>query len=291
MQRRAAMALLAFIAVGGALVVGVYAVGGRQDTRRHRVAVGRRARVPGRPRRPSPRSSGPGVDLITDDPRRALELLNAAYAEARRGRGGGLPARADRRRCARRRSRASTGCTASCRVASRRCSPSRPRSRRSSRRSCAAPTAPRTSSTRRTRPCGGSTSRRRRRRRSSRAGQQGVGHEGVGAEAAHDRRPRHPDPRRQEHAVALAARRTARARARSSGSGSRTRPPGATTSRTSRRSSPTSTPRSTSCTSSTRPSRTSWSYVAGQRRLRLPASARPRGCPPSATSSTDRPTC
>ena len=48
MQRRAATALLALIAVGGALVVGVYAVGGRQDTRRDRVAVGRRARVPGR---------------------------------------------------------------------------------------------------------------------------------------------------------------------------------------------------------------------------------------------------
>ena len=80
MQRRAATALLALIAVGGALVVGVYAVGGRQDTRAiESLSAGERAFQDAKAALAS--VSGPGIDLITDDPRRALELLNAAYAK------------------------------------------------------------------------------------------------------------------------------------------------------------------------------------------------------------------
>jgi hypothetical protein len=82
MQRRAAVALLVFIAVGGALVVGVYAIGDRTGPglgaiqsltageRAYEEAEAALAEV-----------TGPGVDLVTDDPGRALELLNVAYAK------------------------------------------------------------------------------------------------------------------------------------------------------------------------------------------------------------------
>ena len=80
-QRRAAVALLAFVAVAGALVFGVY------------VAAGQRQQPGSVPSLTAAKSafetaqealnsvSGPGVDLITDDPRRALELLNSAYQQ------------------------------------------------------------------------------------------------------------------------------------------------------------------------------------------------------------------
>jgi hypothetical protein len=79
-QRRAAMALLVLIAVGGALVVGVYAAGGRQDPRAiQSLSAGQQAFEEAKNALDS--VSGPGVDLIADDPRRALELLNVAYAK------------------------------------------------------------------------------------------------------------------------------------------------------------------------------------------------------------------
>ena len=93
MQRRAAVALLAFIAVGGALVVGVYAIGDRTGPglgaipsltaaqRAFEEAEAALAEV-----------TAPGVDLITDDPGRALELLNAAYAKLDEAEGLGYPA-------------------------------------------------------------------------------------------------------------------------------------------------------------------------------------------------------
>jgi hypothetical protein len=90
-QRRAAVALLAFIAVAGALVVGVYAVGGqRQPSGEIRsmnvaqqafdAAAGAVATV-----------SGPGVDLIADDRRRALELLTQAYQKLDEAQEAGYP--------------------------------------------------------------------------------------------------------------------------------------------------------------------------------------------------------
>jgi hypothetical protein len=79
-QRRAAMALLVLIAVGGALVVGVYAAGGRQDPRAiQSLSAGQQAFEEAKNALDA--VSGPGVDLIADDPRRALELLNVAYAK------------------------------------------------------------------------------------------------------------------------------------------------------------------------------------------------------------------
>ncbi len=112
-QRRAAVALLAFVVVAGALVFGVYAVGGqRQPLDAIPSLTAAKTRVRGRPggagqreragRRPDHRRPPPG-------PRAAERRLPAA----RRRRGGGLPARADRAAARRRRSRASTGCTAS----------------------------------------------------------------------------------------------------------------------------------------------------------------------------------
>ena len=92
MQRRAAMALLALIAVGGALVVGVYAVGGRQDTGAiESLSAGEAAFQEAKAALAS--VSGPGVDLITDDPRRALELLNAAYTKLDEAEQGAYPSR------------------------------------------------------------------------------------------------------------------------------------------------------------------------------------------------------
>ena len=66
-QRRAAVALLAFVAVAGALVFGVYAVGGQPASAGiDPVADGRQERVRDRPGGLAS-VSGPGVDLIADD--------------------------------------------------------------------------------------------------------------------------------------------------------------------------------------------------------------------------------
>jgi hypothetical protein len=90
-QRRAAVALLAFIAVASALAFGVYAVAGQQSPtsplasltvaqaafREAQDAVGQ--------------VTGDGVDLIRDDQRRALELLNLAYAKLDEAEAAGYP--------------------------------------------------------------------------------------------------------------------------------------------------------------------------------------------------------
>ncbi len=81
MQRRAAVALLAFVAVAGALVLGVYAVGGQRaptDAIKS-LKAGESAFQAAQAAVNS--VTGPGVDLITDDPGRALELLNTAYQQ------------------------------------------------------------------------------------------------------------------------------------------------------------------------------------------------------------------
>jgi hypothetical protein len=82
MQRRAAVALLAFIAVGGALVVGVYAIGDRTGPGLGAIpslTAGERAFEEAEAALAE--VTGPGIDLITDDPGRTLELLNVAYAK------------------------------------------------------------------------------------------------------------------------------------------------------------------------------------------------------------------
>jgi hypothetical protein len=90
-QRRAAVALLAFIAVAGALVLGVYAVAGNQspDEDLRSLTVAQRAFEDASEAVAS--VSGPGVDLITDDPRKALELLTLAYAKLAEAEDSGFP--------------------------------------------------------------------------------------------------------------------------------------------------------------------------------------------------------
>ena len=90
-QRRAAVALLAFVVVAGALGLGVYAVGGqpqRLDAIKSLTAAetafdAAKADLAG--------VSGPGVDLINDDPKRALELLNHAYQQLDLAENAGYP--------------------------------------------------------------------------------------------------------------------------------------------------------------------------------------------------------
>ena len=91
MQRRAAVALLAFVVVAGALGLGVYAVGGqpqRLDAIKSLTAAesafdAAKADLAG--------VTGPGVDLINDDPNRALELLNHAYQQLDLAENAGYP--------------------------------------------------------------------------------------------------------------------------------------------------------------------------------------------------------
>ena len=91
MQRRAAVALLAFVVVAGALGLGVYAVGGqpqRLDAIKSLTAAesafdAAKADLAG--------VSGPGVNLIDDDPNRALELLNHAYQQLDLAENAGYP--------------------------------------------------------------------------------------------------------------------------------------------------------------------------------------------------------
>ena len=91
-QRRAAVALLAFIAVAGALVLGVYAVAGNQSPGEdlRSLTVAQRAFEDAQEAVAS--VSGPGVDLITDDPGKALELLTTAYAKLAEAQDAGYPA-------------------------------------------------------------------------------------------------------------------------------------------------------------------------------------------------------
>jgi hypothetical protein len=94
MQRRAAVAVLAFLFVAGGLVVGTYALGERAGpglgaipslTAAERAFEAAEAALSA--------VTGPGVDLITDDPGRALDLLNEAYAKLDEAEDTGYPLR------------------------------------------------------------------------------------------------------------------------------------------------------------------------------------------------------
>lgn len=80
-QRRAAVALLAFVTVGAALALGVYAVGGQRPTTEaiKSFKAGQEAFEAAQTALAS--VTGPGIDLITHDPKRALELLSTAYED------------------------------------------------------------------------------------------------------------------------------------------------------------------------------------------------------------------
>jgi hypothetical protein len=80
-QRRAAMALLALIVVGGGLVMGVYAIGGQRSPVGDIASLSAAEAAFEEAKASLAKVSGPGVDLVADDPGRALELLNTAYAK------------------------------------------------------------------------------------------------------------------------------------------------------------------------------------------------------------------
>jgi len=90
-QRRAAMALLAFVVVAATLGVGVYAFGGQkqpQDAVRS-ITVAERAFETAKSA--LGQVSGPGIDLIANDPKKALDLLSTAYAELDKAENAGYP--------------------------------------------------------------------------------------------------------------------------------------------------------------------------------------------------------
>jgi hypothetical protein len=89
-QRRAAVALLAFVMVVSALGLGVYFFGGpRPAERLDSVTAAQRALE--RARDDVARVFGPGVDLVSDDEREALRLLTDALAQISEAKAAGVP--------------------------------------------------------------------------------------------------------------------------------------------------------------------------------------------------------
>lgn len=80
-QRRAAIALLALLAVSGSLVLGVYAFGGGKPLGDAVRSINAAQQALDDAQAALHQVSGPGVDLITNDPGRALQLLNTAYTK------------------------------------------------------------------------------------------------------------------------------------------------------------------------------------------------------------------
>lgn len=80
-QRRAAMAVLALIGVVGVLAVGVYAAAGTRPNLDAIESLSAAQAAFEEAQAALADVSGPGVDLVADNPGRALELLNTAYAK------------------------------------------------------------------------------------------------------------------------------------------------------------------------------------------------------------------
>jgi hypothetical protein len=91
-QRRAAVALLAFIGIAGVLVLSVYAFGGQKAAPGAIESLNAAEVAFTEARTAVEGVSGPGVDLIADNPSRALELLNLAYAKLDEAEQAGYPA-------------------------------------------------------------------------------------------------------------------------------------------------------------------------------------------------------
>ena len=248
---------------------------------RDRVAVGGRARVPGRQGRARP-VIGARRRPHHRRPPPALELLNAAYQKLDEAEEGAYPSRADR---------------AAARGGARR---PRPAVRRHARRVVVAVHVPgRASRSKLEALVRGSDGApyvldtaeqdRLADRPREEEGEGDPARTGRGPrapsvgdpEAPHDRRSGRPDPRRQEHAVALAAVEQHGQGDAGPGPGHGLGVLGRRRQGHRRRSWPTSTPRSTSCTSSTRPSRTSWS-------CRRPTTARATRSGPTRRLPTER---
>ena len=90
-QRRGAVALLAFVAVGGALALGVYAVGGQRQPTEAIKSITAAQEAFQAAQEALDAVSGPGIDLINDDPERALELLSTAFDELAKAEEAGYP--------------------------------------------------------------------------------------------------------------------------------------------------------------------------------------------------------
>jgi hypothetical protein len=81
-QRRAALAVLALVVVVGGLGIGVYAFGGNGGSPEDAISsVNAGQQAIEQVREDLARVSGPGIDLIADDPEQALELLTDAYRQ------------------------------------------------------------------------------------------------------------------------------------------------------------------------------------------------------------------
>jgi len=82
-QRRAALAVLALVVVVGGLGLGVYAFGGNGSPEEAISSVNAGQRAIDAAREDLAKVSGPGIDLIADDPEQALELLTDAYRQVK----------------------------------------------------------------------------------------------------------------------------------------------------------------------------------------------------------------
>jgi hypothetical protein len=82
-QRRAALAVLALVVVVGGLGLGVYAFGGNGSPEEAISSVNAGQRAIDAAREDLAKVSGPGIDLVADDPEQALELLTDAYRQVK----------------------------------------------------------------------------------------------------------------------------------------------------------------------------------------------------------------
>jgi serine/threonine protein phosphatase PrpC len=80
-QRRAALAVLALVVVVGGLGIGVYAFGGSGSPEEAISSVNAGQQAVEQAREDLAQVSGPGIDLVADDPDQALELLTDAYRQ------------------------------------------------------------------------------------------------------------------------------------------------------------------------------------------------------------------
>jgi len=80
-QRRAALAVLALVVVVGGLGIGVYAFGGTGSPEDAISSVNAGQRALDAAREDLAKVTGPGIDLVADDPDQALELLTHAYEQ------------------------------------------------------------------------------------------------------------------------------------------------------------------------------------------------------------------
>jgi hypothetical protein len=90
-QRRAAFALLAFVAVAATLGLGVYAFGGQRQPGEAVKSLSIAQGAFDAAQQALAQVSGPGVNLIEDDPKRAMDLLKTAYEQLDKAENAGYP--------------------------------------------------------------------------------------------------------------------------------------------------------------------------------------------------------